>query len=332
VDPLLEIRDLSKHYAVPGGAFRRRVLHAVEQVSLRVQPGETVGVVGESGSGKSTLGRCVLRLEEPSAGSVIFRGIELTKLTPHRLRPLRRHLQMVFQDPSDSLNPRMTAGQAVLEPILLHGLAAGLKAWERVAERFRVVGLSEAHLNRYPHQLSGGQQQRVAIARAMAVDPAFVVLDEPTSALDVSVQAQLLNLLRELQRRLGLSFLFISHDLAVVSYMSSRLAVMYLGRIVEEGPTRQVFGDPRHPYTRMLLSAVPVNVPWEARERITPRGEPPSPLSVPPGCPFAARCPWAVDRCRVEPQALQPIGDERTVACWRSAAGEIDWTAADHQR
>ncbi len=329
MDALLKVSDLRKSYAVSGGAFRRQTLLAVDGVSLTVRPGETLGVVGESGSGKSTLGRCLLRLEEPSGGRVLFQGTDLTALSSGRLRPLRRHLQMVFQDPADSLNPRMTAGEAVLEPIILHRLLGASAARRRVAELFEMVGLAEVHLARYPHQLSGGQQQRVAIARALASNPTFMVLDEPTSALDVSVQAQLLNLLRDLQRRLALSYLFISHDLSVVSYMAGHVAVMYLGRIVEEGPTRQLFADPRHPYTRALLSAVPVNAPWEQRERIVLRGEPPSPLGRPAGCLFASRCPWAVERCRAEPQALEVIAPGRRVACWRSAAGEIDWAAPE---
>ncbi|MDR7521250.1 MAG: ATP-binding cassette domain-containing protein [Armatimonadota bacterium] len=317
---------LSKHYIVSGGLLRRHILRAVDGVSFTVSSGETLGVVGESGSGKSTLGRCLLRLEEPSEGVVKYRGIDITGLPDSSLRPLRRHLQMVFQDPADSLNPRMTVGTAVLEPILLHGLARGVAARRRVIELFELVGLSEEHVARYPHQLSGGQQQRVAIARALASNPQFVVLDEPTSALDVSVQAQLLNLLRALQRRLGLSYLFISHDLSVVSYMARRVVVLYLGRVVEEGPTRALFDDPKHPYTRTLLSAVPANTPWEQRHRIIPRGEPASPLARPAGCPFSPRCPWAVQRCHEEPQALQPVGPDRQVACWRSIEGKIVWT------
>jgi oligopeptide/dipeptide ABC transporter ATP-binding protein len=235
-------------------------------------------------------------------------------------------MQMVFQDPADSLNPRMPVGKTVLEPLLLYGVTDGTRAWQRVMELFELVGLSETHRSRYPHQLSGGQQQRVAIARALATDPHFIVLDEPTSALDMSIQAQLLNLLRDLQKRLKLSYLFISHDLSVVSYMARRVAVMYLGRVIEEGPTRLLFADPKHPYTRALLSAVPVHTPWEQRERIVLRGEPPSPLNRPFGCLFAPRCPWVVNRCYGEPQPLVSIGSERSVACWRSVAGEIDVT------
>lgn len=325
MDALLQVTNLAKHYLVAGGGYRRRVLTALSGVSLSVHQGETLGVVGESGSGKSTLGRCLLRLEDPTSGQVLFRGTDLTRLPAGALRRLRRHLQMVFQDPADSLNPRMTVGEAVGEPLRLHGIAGGAGARQQVVDLFDLVGLTPAHLGRYPHQLSGGQQQRVGIARALASRPEFVVLDEPTSALDVSVQAQLLNLLRGLQQRMGLGYLFISHDLSVVSYMAQRVLVMYLGRIVEEGPTNLLFAEPGHPYTRALLSAVPVNAPWERPQRIVLRGEPPSPLQPPQGCVFAPRCPWAVERCRREPQALQPLGPERRVACWRSAAGEIDW-------
>jgi oligopeptide/dipeptide ABC transporter ATP-binding protein len=324
-DLLLEARDLRKHYSVPRGVFKRVPLRAVDGVSFAVERGETLGIVGESGSGKSTLGRCLLRFEEPTAGRVLFAGTDVTALAAEPLRRLRRRFQMVFQDPYDSLNPRMTVGDAVLEPIFLHGIASGAEARQRVRERFDLVGLAGSHLGRYPHQLSGGQQQPVAIARALAADPELVVLDEPTSALDVSVQAQLLNLLRALQRRLGLSYLFISHDLSVVSYIAGRVLVMYLGRVVEEGPTRALFSDPKHPYTYALLSAIQVNEPWERRERVVLRAEPPSPLAAPPGCAFAQRCPWAVERCRREPQALQPIGPGRRAACWSSAAGEITW-------
>ncbi len=328
---LVEVIELRKHYGVSAGLFRQQILPAVDGVSLTVRRGETLGVVGESGSGKSTLGRCLLRLEEPSGGHVVFRGTDLMTLPGGRLRVLRRHMQMVFQDPADSLNPRMTAGQTVMEPMALHGLASGAAARQRAVELFGLVGLSNVHLDRYPHQLSGGQQQRVAIARALAPEPDFIVLDEPTSALDVSIQAQLLNLLRDLQTRLGLSYLFISHDLSVVRYMANHVAVMYLGRIIEEGPTNALFADPRHPYTRALLSAVPVDSPGEQTQRIVLRGEPPSPLSVPRGCAFAPRCPWARERCYAEPQVMQPVGEDHRAACWRSAAGEIDWTQPEHE-
>ncbi|MGH2348315.1 MAG: ABC transporter ATP-binding protein [bacterium] len=330
MDALVEVIELRKHYGVSAGLFRRQNLAAVDGVSLAVLPGETLGVVGESGSGKSTLGRCLLRLEEPSAGRVVFQGTDLTVLPGGRLRALRRHMQMVFQDPADSLNPRMTAGQTVMEPVTLHGVAHGAAARRRAAALFEMVGLSGAHLDRYPHQLSGGQQQRVAIARALAPQPDFIVLDEPTSALDVSIQAQLLNLLRDLQKRLGLSYLFISHDLSVVRYMADRVAVMYLGRIIEQGPTQELFANPRHPYTRALLSAIPVDEPGEQTQRIVLRGDPPSPLNVPRGCSFAQRCPWALQRCYAEPQTLQPVEPDRLAACWRSAAGEIDWTRPEH--
>jgi oligopeptide/dipeptide ABC transporter ATP-binding protein len=323
VERLLDVNALSKHYSVGEGLFRRRTLRALDEVSFEVGAADTLGVVGESGSGKSTLGRCLLRLEEPTGGRVMFHGTDLAHVSRAGLRGLRRYLQMVFQDPADSLNPRMTVAETILEPILLHAGAGRIRARQRLVELLQQVGLSEAHLGRYPHQLSGGQQQRIAIARALATNPEFIVLDEPTSALDVSVQAQLLRLLRDLQKRLGLSYLFISHDLSVVSYMAARVLVMYLGRVVEAAPTKALFGDPKHPYTRALLSAVPVNVPWEHRDRIELGGEPPSPLARPAGCPFASRCPWAVNRCRTEPQRLQPAGPGRHVACWRSVAGEI---------
>ncbi len=324
MDILLAVRKLSKDYTVATGLFRRRPLRAVDNVSLTISSGDTLGVVGESGSGKSTLGRCLLLLEKPSSGSITFQGVDLTQVSRTRLRSLRRHMQMVFQDPADSLNPRMPVGKTVLEPLILYGIAHGAKARQRVVELFELVGLSKTHLDRYPHQLSGGQQQRVAIARALATDPQFMVLDEPTSALDVSIQAQLLNLLRHLQKRFALSYLFISHDLSVVSYMTHRVVVMYLGCVVEEGPTRLLFTSPQHPYTRALLSALPVHAPGEQRERIILRGESPSPLYRPGGCLFAPRCPWVVPRCHAEPQTLLPIGAERRVACWRSMAGEID--------
>jgi oligopeptide/dipeptide ABC transporter ATP-binding protein len=326
---LLAVESLSKSYRVAGGALARRELTAVDGVSLDLGAGETVGVVGESGSGKSTLARCILQLERPTAGRVGFDGHELTALAGRDLRRLRRHLQMVFQDPGASLNPRLRVGYAVAEPLRLHGLRRGeVEIRARVQELFAWVGLGAEHVERYPHQLSGGQQQRVALARALACEPRLVALDEPTSALDVSVQAALLALLRQLQTRLGLAYLFISHDLAVVSALAGRLAVMYLGRVVEAGPTAELLARPGHPYTRALVSAVPRDTPWAEPARLVVAGEPGSALRPLPGCRFAPRCPWAVERCRMEPQALQPVGPGRAAACWRAAAGELPaWPA-----
>jgi oligopeptide/dipeptide ABC transporter ATP-binding protein len=321
---LLAVESLSKSYRVRGPGFGRRDLTAVDGVSLGLDAGETLGVVGESGSGKSTLARCILQLERPTAGRVGFDGRDLTALAGRDLRRLRRHLQMVFQDPAASLNPRLRVGYAVAEPLRLHGLRAGdARVRERVEELFGWVGLGGEHVKRYPHQLSGGQQQRVALARALACEPRLIALDEPTSALDVSVQAVLLALLRQLQARLGLAYLFISHDLAVVSALAGRLVVMYLGQVVEEGPTAELLARPRHPYTRALVSAVPRDTPWAEPARLVVTGEPaagPRPL---PGCRFTPRCPWALERCRAEPQRLQPVGPGRAAACWRAAAGEL---------
>ncbi len=321
---LLAVGALSKEYRVAGGALARRALRAVDGVSLALGEGETLGVVGESGSGKSTLARCILQLERPTEGTVRFGGRDLTALGGGDLRGVRRFLQMVFQDPAASLNPRLRVGYAVAEPLRLHDLRMGEPAVRaRAEELFRWVGLDAGHIARYPHQLSGGQQQRVAIARALACEPRLLALDEPTSALDVSVQAALLALLRNLQARLGLAYLFISHDLAVVSAMAGRVMVMYLGQVVEEGPTGALLGRPRHPYTRALISAVPRDVPWAAPARLIVAGEPGSALRLPRGCRFAPRCPWALPRCREEAQALQSVGPEHRAACWRAAAGEL---------
>ncbi len=320
---LLAVDALTKTYRVPAGGFARRPLTAVDGVSLVLGPGETLGVVGESGSGKSTLARCILQLERPSAGRVAFDGRELTALRGRELRRTRRHLQMVFQDPAASLNPRLCAAYTVGEPLRLHGLRRGPAVRARVEELFAWVGLGAQHLDRYPHQLSGGQQQRVAIARALACEPRLVALDEPTSALDVSVQSALLALLRTLQQRIGVAYLFISHDLAVVGAMAARLLVMYLGRIVEEGPTAELLARPRHPYTRALVSAVPREHPGAEPIRLFLAGEPGSPLRPPPGCRFAPRCPWVLPRCCAEPQPLRAVGPGHAAACWRAAAGEL---------
>ena len=321
-DVVLSVQNLVKHYSIKVGAFQSEQLRAVDGVSLAVRRRETLGLVGESGCGKSTLGRLALRLEEPTSGEVHYREVELTSLGGHELRRLRPRLQMVFQDPLGSLNPRMRVWQSVAEPIRLHGLANG-GARAQVRELFERVGLADEHLERYPHELSGGQQQRVGIARALASHPDLVILDEPTSALDVSVQAKLINLLRELREELALTQVFISHDLSVIGYLSDRVAVMYLGEIVEMGPTAELYARPRHPYTGALVSAVPGDDLLDRRRRMMLPGEVPSPINPPPACRLAPRCPFALDRCRQEKQQLRSVGTDHVVACWRAAEGEI---------
>jgi oligopeptide/dipeptide ABC transporter ATP-binding protein len=315
--PVLAVTGLGKRYPVRTGLFRHRPLVAAEDVALTIGPGETVALVGESGSGKSTVGKCVLRLEEPSSGEIALEGHSITRLPAPELRALRARMQMVFQDPLASLNPRHRVGELVAEPLWLHGIVPKPHARERVVELFGLVGLGPQHVDRYAHQLSGGQQQRVGIARALATSPALVVLDEPTSALDVSVEAQILNLLRDLQRRLGLSFLFISHDLAVVSLLAARVAVMYLGQIVEEGPTAAVLADGFHPYTRALVAATPVDHPRQVKPRIPLVGEPTSPIDPPRYCRLAPRCPFALPLCRQEPAELIEVLPGRKTRCIR---------------
>jgi oligopeptide transport system ATP-binding protein len=321
-DVVLSVQNLVKHYSIKVGAFQSEQLRAVDGVSLAVRRRETLGLVGESGCGKSTLGRLALRLEEPTSGAVHYREVDLTALGGHELRRLRPKLQMVFQDPLGSLNPRMRVWQAVAEPIRLHGLANG-SVRAQVHELFERVGLAEEHLDRYPHELSGGQQQRVGIARALAPHPDLVILDEPTSALDVSVQAKLINLLHQLREDLALTQVFISHDLSVIGYLSDRVAVMYLGEIVEMGPTAELYARPRHPYTGALVSAVPGDDLLDRRRRMMLPGEVPSPINPPPACRLAPRCPFAMDRCRQEKQQLRAVGPDHVVACWRAAEGEI---------
>ena len=322
---ILQVQNLKKYFPVRTGIFAHTPLRAVDDVSFEVQYGETVGLVGESGSGKTTLGLCVLRLIEPTGGHVLFEGKDFTDANTTETRTLRQQFQVVFQDPLDSLNPRMKVGDIVSEPLRIHGLARRTQVRDQIIDLFQRVNLGEEHIDRYPHQLSGGQRQRVAIARALATNPKLVVLDEPTSALDVSVQAQLLNLLRELQDDLGLSFIFISHDLAVVSHLSDRVAVMYLGEIIEFGPTGEVFKNPRHPYTMFLLSAIPGESLLDEHRRIVLSGEIPSPLSPPSGCRFHTRCPFVQPECRTERQSLQPIEaqSDHTVACSQSFAGNV---------
>jgi oligopeptide/dipeptide ABC transporter ATP-binding protein len=291
--PLLSVRGLTKHFPIRSGLLQRvtGAVKAVNDVSFDVGRGETLALVGESGCGKTTTGRALLRLIEPTSGSVHFDGTDVMSLEGESLRRMRRHMQIVFQDPYGSLNPRMTVGAAIREGLLVHDLAAGAEADKRVARLLEEVGLRPEHASRYPHEFSGGQRQRIGIARALAVEPAFIVCDEPVSALDVSVQAQVVNLLRDLQRDRGLSYLFIAHDLAVVSHMADRVAVMYLGRIVELAPRAKLFATPRMPYTKALLSAVPVPQPGAVRQRILLTGDPPSPANPPPGCVFHPRCP-----------------------------------------
>ena len=320
--PLLEVRDLRKYFPVRRGLFSRVVgqVRAVDGVSLVVGPGETLGLVGESGCGKTTTGRSILRLIEPTSGSVRFEGTELTTLAPRKLRALRRRIQIVFQDPYSSLNPRLTVGSMIGEALAIHRIARGAAARARVAELLLSVGLAADHGRRYPHEFSGGQRQRIGIARALAVEPRLIVLDEPVSALDVSIQAQIVNLLQDLQRRLGLAYLFVAHDLSVVEHISDRVAVMYLGRIVETAGRDALYAAPLHPYTQSLLSAVPVADPARRKPRIVLPGEVPSPAHPPGGCAFHPRCFLAqrsgtLARCQAEAPQLREVVPGHQVAC-----------------
>jgi oligopeptide/dipeptide ABC transporter ATP-binding protein len=315
--PLVSVRGLRKHYPLRAGFFggSRLAVRALDGVDLTVRAGETLGIVGESGCGKSTLGRCVLRLTEPTAGEVWFDGQNLLALSARDMRRMRREMQIIFQDPYASLNPRMRVGAIVAEGIEIHRLARGAEKRRRVEELLDKVGLSPEHYDRYPHEFSGGQRQRVGIARALAVGPRFIVADEPVSALDVSIQAQVLNLLRRLQEDLRLTYLFISHDLRVVEHISHRVAVMYLGKIVEQAPRDELYRNPRHPYTRALFSAVPIPNPRRRKERLPLTGDVPSPLNPPAGCAFHPRCPFVEERCRREVPALAEGAGEHAVAC-----------------
>jgi oligopeptide/dipeptide ABC transporter ATP-binding protein len=323
--PLLTVRDLVKRFPVRGGLLRRELaaIRAVDGVSLDVAEGETLALVGESGCGKSTTARVILRLLPPTSGSVSFAGEDVFAARPGDLRRLRRSMQIVFQDPYASLDPRMTVGAIVAEPLAIHGVggggAEGRRARrERAREQLALVGLSPEHGDRYPHEFSGGQRQRIAIARALALDPRLLILDEPVSALDTSIQAQVLNLLADLRERLGLSYLLIAHDLAVVRHVADRIAVMYLGRLVETAPAEAVYRRPRHPYTAALLSAVPVPDPVRerSRARILLSGEAPNPADPPGGCPFHPRCPRAQGRCREEMPPLAPLEPGHLAACF----------------
>jgi oligopeptide/dipeptide ABC transporter ATP-binding protein len=318
--PLLEVRHLRKWFDVRSGGLILSAGHvrAVEDVSFTLAPGEVLGLVGESGSGKTTVGRLILRLIEPTSGDIVFKGEDIRPLGERALRRFRRSAQPIFQDPYASLNPRMRVEEILGEPLAVHGIAHGRAARrERVAELLRLVGLGAAHMHRYPHEFSGGQRQRIGIARALAVEPELIVADEPVSALDVSIQAQIVNLLRELRERLGLTLLFIAHDLAVVEYISDRIVVMYLGRIMEIGPARALCGAPKHPYTEALLSAVPVPDPDRKGKRIVLQGDIPSPINPPSGCVFRTRCPYAIAACAGDVPALREVEPGRFKACIR---------------
>ena len=316
---LVSVRGLKKHFPVTKGMFRRKVgaVRAVDGVSFDIRRGETLGLVGESGSGKSTIGRTMLQLEKATEGSVVFDGIELVGLAAGALRRTRPRMQMVFQDPHASLNPRMTVSSIVGEPLLEHGKSSSRERQERVEELLGLVGLDPTHANRYPHEFSGGQRQRIGIARAIALNPDFIVCDEPIAALDVSIQAQVVNLMEHLQDLLGLTYLFISHDLGMVRHIADRVAVMYLGHIMELADVDDLYGDPRHPYTRALQSSAPVPDPVveATRVKIILEGDIPSPSNPPPGCPFNTRCPDAVDRCHEEIPVWREVAPGHGVAC-----------------
>ena len=324
-ETLIEVKDLKMYFPVTKGIVLRRKIgdvKAVDGLTFSIRKGETLGLVGESGCGKSTTGRALIQLYKPTTGEVIFHGTDLTKLPPEQMRQMRRKVQMIFQDPYASLNPRMTVGDIIAEPIIVHNLRKGKEAVrERVQELLKLVGLNPYFINRYPHEFSGGQRQRIGIARALAVEPEFVVCDEPVSALDVSIQAQILNLLEDLQNQLGLTYLFIAHGLAAVKHISDRVAVMYLGKIVEIAAGAQLYHAPTHPYTQALLSAVPIPDPEleRTRARIILTGDVPSPLNPPSGCRFHTRCPIATEHCKQEEPELKDIGGGHMVSCHRSS-------------
>ena len=315
--PLLCVRNLKKYFPIRKGILSRVNAHvqAVDDISFEIGKGETFGLVGESGCGKTTAGRAILRLIEPDSGEVQFDGVDLLKLSAGDLRRKRRDMQIIFQDPYASLNPRMTIRSIVAEPFVIHGTAEGSERNDRVADLLKTVGLDPDVMNRYPHEFSGGQRQRIGIARALALKPKLIVADEPVSALDVSIQAQIINLLADLQQQLGLTYLFISHAIPVIEHISNRIGVMYLGKLVEVGTSAQICISPKHPYTQALLSAVPIPDPDLKKQRIVLKGDVPTPINPPSGCRFHTRCPIAVDRCKVEEPGLRTLSDGRLGAC-----------------
>jgi len=314
---LLSVQHLQKYFPIRRGVLSRVAAHvkAVDDISFEINKGETFGLVGETGCGKTTAGRAVLRLVEPDAGKIRFDGVDLLSLSQQELRWKRRDMQIIFQDPYASLNPRMTIRTIVGEPFAIHHLASGSERNDRVADLLKTVGLDSSVMNRYPHEFSGGQRQRIGIARALALKPKLIVADEPVSALDVSIQAQIINLLADLQQQFGLTYLFISHAIPVIEHISTRIGVMYLGKLVEVGTSAQICTAPKHPYTQALLSAVPIPDPAAKKQRIILRGDVPTPINPPAGCRFHTRCPIAVDRCKVDEPPLRQIEDRRDAAC-----------------
>ena len=313
---VLEVKDLCKYFDVNRGMKGAQKVIAVDGISFEVKKGETFGLVGESGCGKSTLGRTILRIYEPTKGEIVFEGEDISRLSRKKMLPYRQKLQMIFQDPYASLNPRFTVGEIIEEPMVIHHMYDEKKRKERVQELLETVGLKPDHIRRYPHEFSGGQRQRIGIARTLALEPDFIVCDEPISALDVSIQAQVINLFRRLQKQFNLTYVFISHDLGIIKYISDRIMIMYLGRVMEFYTSEGIYADPKHPYTKALLSAIPPESPFDKKERLPLTGDIPSPIGDQVGCPLAGRCPHCTERCKKEIPKLVDTGDGHMVACF----------------